>query len=275
MKFGKNLQLAMMESLPEYRDKFLSYKQLKKILKSVPPASERPTQSSERDETGSERPSAKPSDEERHFIVLLNEDLQTFNNFFMEKEEEYVMQLASLQEKLAQLEVHADPVELKNLQSSFVQFHGALVLLQHWSSLNYAALVKILKKHDKHSQLTLRSRFLANALNQPFYNIDVLQQMVDRVENLVKEIGRRLAGFDAHEESAAEEEEQAQFPLARFSHDELEADTDLDNLRRTQAALELWAKVRSKSIPVPDKRHQLEDEDELDDRRPSKFAKAA
>lgn len=274
MKFGKNLQLAMMESLPEYRDKFLSYKQLKKILKSIPPALATPTQSNEGGETVSGRLSLKPSDEERHFVVLLNEDLQNFNNFFMEKEEEYVMQLASLQEAHAQLEANADLVELKNLQSSFVQFHGALVLLQHWSSLNYAALVKILKKHDKHSQLTLRSRFLANALNQPFYNIDVLQQMVDRVEKVVKEIGRRLSGSDAHEESAAEEE-QAQFPLARFSPDELEADTDLDNLRQTQAALELWAKVRSKSIPVPDKRHQLQGEDELDDSRPSKVAKPA
>jgi hypothetical protein len=33
------------------------------------------------------------------------------------------------------------------LQMEFVKFHGTLVLLQNWSALNYAALVKILKKH--------------------------------------------------------------------------------------------------------------------------------
>jgi hypothetical protein len=33
------------------------------------------------------------------------------------------------------------------LQIEVVKFHGTLVLLQNWSALNYAALVKILKKH--------------------------------------------------------------------------------------------------------------------------------
>lgn len=41
-----------------------------------------------------------------------------------------------------------------------------MVLLLHWSLLNYAAVVKILKKHDKRSGLLLRAPYLANVLQQ-------------------------------------------------------------------------------------------------------------
>jgi SPX domain protein involved in polyphosphate accumulation len=43
---------------------------------------------------------------------------------------------------------------------------GEMVLLLHWSLLNYAAVVKILKKHDKRSGLLLRAPYLANVLQQ-------------------------------------------------------------------------------------------------------------
>lgn len=43
---------------------------------------------------------------------------------------------------------------------------GEMVLLLHWSLLNYAAVVKILKKHDKRTGLLLRAPYLANVLQQ-------------------------------------------------------------------------------------------------------------
>jgi SPX domain protein involved in polyphosphate accumulation len=41
-----------------------------------------------------------------------------------------------------------------------------MVLLLHWSLLNYAAVVKILKKHDKRTGCLLRAPYLANVLRQ-------------------------------------------------------------------------------------------------------------
>lgn len=35
------------------------------------------------------------------------------------------------------------------LPKQMVDFHGELVLMLHWSLVNYAAVAKILKKHDK------------------------------------------------------------------------------------------------------------------------------
>ena len=49
-------------------------------------------------------------------------------------------------------------------------------------SLNYTALVKILKKHDKRSSLSLRSPFLVSVLQQPFYSTEVLSQLIGKVE---------------------------------------------------------------------------------------------
>ena len=36
--------------------------------------------------------------------------------------------------------------ELRETRRAFADFHGELVLMEHWTSLNYTALVKILKK---------------------------------------------------------------------------------------------------------------------------------
>ena len=41
-----------------------------------------------------------------------------------------------------------------------------MVLLLHWSMLNYTAVQKILKKHDKQSGVVLRAPFLASVLQQ-------------------------------------------------------------------------------------------------------------
>ena len=99
MKFGKSLSNQIEETLPEWRDKFLSYKELKKRLKLVEPK-------------GGDRPSKRPridaavgssaadgekddfsSSEEMNFIKLLEDELEKFNSFFVEKEEEYIIRL--------------------------------------------------------------------------------------------------------------------------------------------------------------------------------------
>lgn len=47
-----------------------------------------------------------------------------------------------------------------------LQFHGSCIMLMHWSLLNYAAVAKILKKHDKRTGLLLRAPYLSNVLQQ-------------------------------------------------------------------------------------------------------------
>lgn len=103
MKFGKSLSSQIEKTLPEWRDKFLSYKELKKKLKQFEPAPK----------AGEDRPAKRPrvdagagdsaapdagemSKEESDFRNLLENELDKFNTFFVEKEEEYIIRLKVL-----------------------------------------------------------------------------------------------------------------------------------------------------------------------------------
>ena len=108
MKFGKSLSNQIEGTLPEWRDKFLSYKELKKRLKLIEPNN---SSSSTTKNNGDSRPLKKPrlaaaegggggdckegimTKEEIDFIKLLEDELEKFNSFFVEKEEEYIIRL--------------------------------------------------------------------------------------------------------------------------------------------------------------------------------------
>lgn len=106
MKFGKSLSNQIEETLPEWRDKFLSYKDLKKRLKLIEPkvaaggtaeirAAKRPRL--DWIEGGREAAAAgEMTLEESDFMELLEAELEKFNWFFVEKEEEYIIRLKVL-----------------------------------------------------------------------------------------------------------------------------------------------------------------------------------
>lgn len=72
MKFGKRLKQQVEETFPEWRDKFLSYKHLKKLIGFIT--------SSGFGKAG-----------EAEFVCLLNNEVDKFNSFFMEKEEDFII----------------------------------------------------------------------------------------------------------------------------------------------------------------------------------------
>lgn len=108
MKFGKEFRTHLEETLPEWRDKFLCYKPLKKLLKNLPQtAVDRPVFG----EGGGDNPAPPPPpppanhngenrnppdhrplvDLQAWFVGILNEELEKFNDFYVDKEEEFVI----------------------------------------------------------------------------------------------------------------------------------------------------------------------------------------
>ncbi|XP_059432227.1 SPX domain-containing protein 2-like [Corylus avellana] len=181
MKFGKSLSNQIDETLPEWRDKFLSYKELKKKLKLLEPK-------------GGERPSkrlrAEPvdgkegmSEEEIDFIRLLENELEKFNTFFVEKEEEYIIRLKELQDRVAKAKDSNE--EMLKIRKEIVDFHGEMVLLENYSALNYTGLVKILKKYDKRTGALIRLPFIQKVLQQPFFTTDLLYKLVKECESML------------------------------------------------------------------------------------------
>lgn len=94
MKFGKEFRIHLEETLPGWRDKFLCYKPLKKLIKYFPATATAvdslPPQLAfflhPHDPTG-----RQSVDLQGWFVRILNEELDKFNEFYVDKEEEFVI----------------------------------------------------------------------------------------------------------------------------------------------------------------------------------------
>ena len=197
--------------------------------------------------------------EQRVFVKTLNDEMKKFNAFFMNAEEDLVMRERVLATRFHKLvdkktgklsaaknrdaknrddakdvsESHAAR-ELRETRRAFADFHGELVLMEHWTSLNYTALVKILKKHDKRSSLRLRSPVLASALQQPFYSTEVLTELIKKTESRF----RVLHALASETEAAAREKNGAREPEKNAAPSRLA--TTPAALARTRAAISCW-----------------------------------
>ncbi|KAK8951252.1 SPX domain-containing protein 4 [Platanthera zijinensis] len=175
MKFGKDFRTHLDETLPEWRDKFLCYKPLKKLIKNL---------SVDGDEGADGHPWIGFED---WFVRMLDEELEKFNDFYVDKEEEFVIRLQELKERIERLRAKQRGTltseskfseEMLEIKKAFVSIHGEMVLLKNYSSLNFAGLVKILKKYDKRTGGLLTLPFTRRALRQPFFTIEPLTRLV-------------------------------------------------------------------------------------------------
>ncbi|KAL6125936.1 hypothetical protein ACLB2K_073987 [Fragaria x ananassa] len=182
MKFGKRLKHQMQETLPSWRDKFLSYKDLKKLVRLI-----------------SSAPAVlngKSGKAEAEFVYLLNNEIDKFNAFFMEQEEDFIIRNKELQQRINKVTdtwgpngsqpsktIYQD--EVGKIRKDIVDFHGEMVLLVNYSNINYTGLAKILKKHDKRTGALLRLPFIQKILEQPFFTTDLISKLVKECEGTI------------------------------------------------------------------------------------------
>ncbi|KAI5556285.1 hypothetical protein POPTR_018G028200v4 [Populus trichocarpa] len=189
MKFWKSLSNLMEETLPDWRDKFLSYKDLKKQLKLIYPK--------ERDKPLNKRPrldddqmdSGEAEKEVIDFVRVLEDEMEKFNSFIVEKEEDYVIKWKELQDRAEKAKDSNE--ELMKVGREIVDFHGEMVLLENYSALNYTGLVKILKKYDKRTGALVRMPFIQRIMQQPFYTTHVLNKLIKECETILDYIFSR------------------------------------------------------------------------------------
>lgn len=149
---------------------FVRYKEMKKLLKKAAECKEKG------DDEGMRA-------HEKEFIRLLYDDVDRINSYFMEEEEDHVIKLQELQDLYS-----GEKEKVGAIRSRFIDLHGELVLLLHWSIVNYAGILKILKKHDKllggHAQKDL----VGSILQQPFTSTDSITKLVSTAEVYVKKL---------------------------------------------------------------------------------------
>ncbi|KAK7280322.1 hypothetical protein RJT34_25385 [Clitoria ternatea] len=170
MKFWKILKNQIEQTLPDWRDQFLCYKILKKQLKFMSPKD-------------GQTPPLLNANDLNHFLNLLELEIEKFNAFFVDKEEEYVIIWKELQDRVGSAMDSCE--ELMLLGREIVDLHGEMVLLENYSALNYTGLVKIIKKYDKRTGALLRVPFIQDVVNQPFFKTDVLSKLVKECEVLM------------------------------------------------------------------------------------------
>ncbi|KAL1824492.1 hypothetical protein ACET3Z_011270 [Daucus carota] len=191
MKFGKEFSIHLEETLPEWRDKYLRYKPLKKLLKNFPDSSS--VSNFPPPAAGADASPPLPQHLQEWFVKILSEELEKFNDFYVDKEEEFVIRFQELKERIERLKEKSckDGVftsesefsdEMMEIRKDFVSIHGEMVLLKNYSSLNFAGLLKILKKYDKRTGGLLRLPFTQLALDQPFFTTEPLTRLVHDCE---------------------------------------------------------------------------------------------
>lgn len=119
---------------------------------------------------------------------LLEAELDKFNSFFVEKEEEYIIRQKELQDRVARAAGRESKEELMRVRKEIVDFHGEMVLLENYSALNYTGLVKILKKYDKRTGALIRLPFIQKVLQQPFFTTDLLYKLVKQCEAMLDQL---------------------------------------------------------------------------------------
>jgi hypothetical protein len=77
---------------------------------------------------------------------------------------------------------------MARIQREVVDFHGEMVLLLNYSSINYTGLAKILKKFDKRTGGVLRLPVIAGVLQQPFFTTDLISELVRDCEAMMEAV---------------------------------------------------------------------------------------
>ncbi|XP_004308470.1 PREDICTED: SPX domain-containing protein 3-like [Fragaria vesca subsp. vesca] len=185
MKFGKRLKHQMQETLPSWRDKFLSYDHLKKLVRLI-----------------SSAPAmliGKSGKAKAQFLYVLNNEIDKFNAFFMEREEDFIIRHEGLRQRIRKVtdtwgpnDSHSSKIMYENevgkLRKDIVDLHGEMVLLVNYSNINYTGLAKILKKYDKRTGALLRLPFIQEILEQPFFTTDLISKLVKECEGTINTV---------------------------------------------------------------------------------------
>lgn len=153
---------------------YLNYKDLKKLVRVI-------------------SSSLEYGKSEAKFVYLLNNEIEKFNTFFMEQEEDFIIRHKELQQRIkrvnkSELSEGEYEEEMAKIRKDMVDFHGEMVLLVNYSNINYTGMAKILKKYDKQTGGLLRLPFIQKVLEQPFFTTELISKLVRECETTMDEL---------------------------------------------------------------------------------------
>ncbi|KAF2809681.1 ankyrin repeat protein [Mytilinidion resinicola] len=185
MKFGKHIQKRQLE-IPEYAASFVDYKALKKLIKKLSATPVLPAQNDSNRLGDGLDPQAALQANKATFFFRVERELEKVNIFYLQKEAELRLRLATLLDKKRNMQAHPSTVSKVSskyiaLEEGLKQFSMDLNKLQQFVEVNATAFSKILKKWDKTSKSREKQLYLSRAVEvQPCFNRDVISSLSDQ-----------------------------------------------------------------------------------------------
>ncbi|KAL4785800.1 VTC domain-containing protein [Aspergillus varians] len=206
MRFGEHLRSSMIKEFYWY---YINYDGLKKALKTGYVTEPTP------DNAKPDR-KAWTEDDERHFVTLLETELDKVFNFQKVKSEEIVRRILESDTQVAdvvsRLNNSSDSrstgrstrnppsdEEFLMLEQVLSDIIADVHDLAKFTQLNYTGFQKIIKKHDKETQWHLKPVFAARLNAKPFFkdNYDAFVVKLSKLYDLVRTKGNPIKGDSA------------------------------------------------------------------------------
>lgn len=180
MKFGKEFKTHLEETLPEWRDKYLCYKLLKKVLKHIPNSSTTADSAAlNLPPSDGDDVSAPLAELQDWFIKILNDELEKFNDFYVDKEEEFIIRL----QVFSHLKTSSAPFVLLFFRSYiyliFYQFNFCNLIVLTFSALECVLYFKVISVTFSRFgfllplSLSLSQKYAQNLLQDEEYGISL------------------------------------------------------------------------------------------------------
>ncbi|KAL2831575.1 VTC domain-containing protein [Aspergillus pseudoustus] len=203
MRFGEHLRSSQIK---EYFWYYINYEGLKKALKTGYVTEPTPENT---------KPDRKPwtEDNERHFVTLLESELDKVFNFQKLKSEEIVRRILAsekdVDDVVSRLNSSNDSrtagrssrpppsdEEFLMLEQVLSDIIADVHDLAKFTQLNYTGFQKIIKKHDKQTQWHLKPVFAARLNAKPFFkdNYDAFVVKLSKLYDLVRTKGNPVKG---------------------------------------------------------------------------------
>lgn len=180
MKFGKYLAKRSLD-LPEYTEKFIDYKRLKKLIKRLSAPDPETLATAKKEEIEKSLRDNKAS-----FFFQLERELEKVNDFYIEKENELKTRLKILNQNKdkAYEDGRVDSkssVDYISLHEGYSRFKRDLDRLAQFIDLNATGFSKVLKKWDKRSKSRTKELYLSRQVKaQPVFHREELSTLNDQ-----------------------------------------------------------------------------------------------
>ncbi|KAL3488573.1 VTC domain-containing protein [Aspergillus germanicus] len=203
MRFGEHLRSSQIK---EYFWYYINYEGLKKALKTGYVTDPTPENT---------KPDRKPwtEDDERHFVTLLESELDKVFNFQKIKSEEIVRRIQESEKDVDDVVTRLNSSndtrssgrssrpppsdeEFLMLEQVLSDIIADVHDLAKFTQLNYTGFQKIIKKHDKQTQWHLKPVFAARLKAKPFFkdNYDAFVVKLSKLYDLVRTKGNPVKG---------------------------------------------------------------------------------